>query len=112
MSNTYVPCRGDIVWLQFSPQTGNRQSGKRPAYVISPRQYNSKVKLGLFCPVTSRIKGYPFEVHIPENNKIEGVILVDQIKSLDWQARQAELIYKLPDQIFEEVNAKLKALID
>jgi len=112
MPDTYVPSRGEIIWLEFNPQVGHEQSGLRPALVISPQQYNRKVGLGLFCPITSQIKGYPFEVRIPDNLEIKGVILADQIKSLDWQARNAMLIYKLPDEIFEEVIVKLRTLID
>jgi mRNA interferase MazF len=82
MVKNYIPERGDIVWLNFTPQTGHEQMGRRPAIVISPFDYNEKVGLGLFCPITSKIKGYPFEVKI-ENKKIDGVVLSDQIKSLD-----------------------------
>jgi mRNA interferase MazF len=88
----YVPDRGDLVWLEFDPQTGSEQRGKRPALTLSPREYNGKVGLALFCPITSRVKGYPFEVRI--SGKIEGVILADQIKSLDWKSRNAQLIAK------------------
>ncbi len=112
MPGIYVPSRGDIIWLEFNPQTGHEQAGRRPVFVISPRQYNSKVGLGLFCPVTAKIKNYPFEVRIPDDLEIKGVILADQIKSLDWQVRKAELICKLPDEIFKEVYAKIKTLID
>ena len=107
----FVPSRGDIVWLEFSPKAGHEQSGRRPAYVISPKQYNQKVGLALFYPVTSTIKGYPYEVEITDNLEVKGVILSDQIKSLDWRVRKAELICKLSDDIFDEVNAKLATLI-
>ena len=109
---TYIPSRGDIVWLIFTPQAGHEQAGHRPALIISPRQYNQKVGLGLFCPVTSHVKGYPFEVNIPDNLMIKGVILSDQIKSLDWKIRKAKLICKLPNEVIEEVLAKIKTLID
>lgn len=109
---TYIPSRGDIIWLEFTPQAGREQSGRRPALVISPRQYNQKVGLGLFCPVTSHVKGYPFEVKIPDNLMIKGVILSDQIKSLDWKIRKAKLICKLTNEVFKEVLGKTKALID
>ncbi len=112
MSNAYVPSRSEIVRLEFNPQAGHEQAGRRPAFVISPKQYNKKVGLGLFCPVTTQIKGYPFEVRIPNNLEIKGVILADQIKCLDWQIRKAKLVCKLPDEIFEEVNAKIKTLLD
>jgi len=87
VSSNYVPERGDIVWLNFDPQAGHEQAGKRPAVVLSPRAYNQKVGLALFCPITNQRKGYPFEVNIPEGLEIGGVILSDQIKSLDWRSR-------------------------
>jgi len=100
MVMNYIPERGDLVWLQFNPQSGHEQAGKRPALVISPATYNGKVGLSLFCPVTTRIKGYPFEVIIPQDLSIEGAILADQVKSLDWQTMQATYIYKLPEESF------------
>ncbi|TVX98379.1 endoribonuclease MazF [Paenibacillus cremeus] len=109
--NEYVPDRGDLVWLQFNPQAGHEQSGKRPALVVSPAAYNGKVGLSLLCPVTSKQKGYPFEVFIPQNLPIEGVILSDQVKSLDWQSRQAAFICKVPQETLSEVIAKLDLLI-
>ncbi len=90
----HVPERGDLVWLTFSPQTGHEQAGRRPAVVLSPATYNGKVGLALFCPITSQVKGYPFEVALPEGLSISGVILADQVKSLDWRAREAEKIAK------------------
>ncbi|WP_379146283.1 endoribonuclease MazF [Paenibacillus sp. sgz500992] len=107
----YVPDRGDLVWLQFNPQTGHEQAGKRPALVVSPASYNGKVGLSLLCPVTSKQKGYPFEVVIPQDLPIEGVILADQVKSLDWQSRQAVFICKVPQIILSDVVAKLDLLI-
>jgi mRNA interferase MazF len=109
--NEYVPDRGDLVWLQFNPQAGHEQAGKRPALVISPAAYNGKVGLSLLCPVTSKQKGYPFEVLIPQDLPIEGVILVDQIKSLDWQSRQAAFISKVPQETLLEVISKIDLLI-
>lgn len=108
---TYVPDRGDVVWLDFDPQTGHEQAGRRPALVISPRTYNERVGLALFCPVTNQVKGYPFEVLIPKGLKIKGVILADQIKSFDWRARNAKRIIKLPDSTLEEVLRKLSTLM-
>lgn len=107
----YIPDRGDLVWLHFNPQSGHEQSGKRPALVLSPVQYNRKVGLALFCPVTSKAKGYPFEVRIPQNLLIEGVILSDQIKSLDWRSRQSRLICRVPKQTLDEVLSKINLLI-
>ena len=86
MPRRYVPRRGDIVWLSFTPQAGHEQAGRRPALVLSPSAYNRKVGLALFCPVTSRVKGYPFEVTVPKGLSVAGVVLADQVKSLDWQA--------------------------
>lgn len=108
---SYTPERGDAVWLDFNPQTGHEQSGRRPAIVISPHSYNQKVGLALFCPITNQAKGYPFEVAIPKGAKVKGVILSDQLKSLDWRARNVEFIAKLPDSVIEEVLKKLKILL-
>lgn len=107
----YVPERGDAVWLDFNPQTGHEQAGRRPALIISPKAYNQKVGLALFCPITSQIKGYPFEVVIPKGSKLKGVVLSDQIKSLDWRARRAKLITKLSVNIVDEVLLKTKTLL-
>lgn len=108
----YAPERGDIVWLQFDPQSGHEQAGRRPALVISPRLYNRKVGLALFCPITSNVKGYPFEVLIPPGSKAKGVVLSDQIKSLDWRVRRAERLCPAPEGVIEEVTAKILALVD
>ena len=107
----YVPERGDIVWLDFDPQAGHEQAGKRPAFVLSPAAYNRKVGLALLCPVTNKIKGYPFEVNVPDGLKITGTVLSDQIKSLDWNARNATFICKLPEEIIEKVLAKATTLL-
>ena len=107
----YIPNRGDIVWLNFDPQSGHEQKGKRPAIVISPKEYNAKVGLALFCPMTSKIKNYPFEVKI-ENEKIGGVILSDQIKSLDWKTREIEFIFKETPEKVSEIISKINALIN
>jgi len=91
VTKEYIPERGDIVWINFDPQSGHEQKGKRPAIVLSPKEYNKKVGLGLFCPITSKIKNYPFEVEI-SSKKINGVVLSDQIKSFDWRTREIEFI--------------------
>ena len=106
----YIPDRGDIVWLDFAPQTGHEQHGKRPAVVLSPQTYNKKSGLALFCPITTKQKGYPFEVKI-ETGKISGVVLSDQIKSLDWQQRGAEFIAKTTEKEVNEIIKKINALI-
>jgi mRNA interferase MazF len=107
----YVPERAEAVWLDFNPQSGHEQAGRRPALVISPRSYNEKVGLALFCPITSQVKGYPFEVAIPKVSKIKGAVLADQIKSLDWRARRATLMVKLPNFVLEEVLEKINTLL-
>ncbi|MDI6822946.1 MAG: endoribonuclease MazF [Bacillota bacterium] len=111
MASRYVPDRGDVVWLTFHPQAGHEQSGRRPAVTISPRAYNGKTNLGIFCPVTSQVKGYPYEVRVPAGVGVTGVILSDQVKSLDWEAREAEFICTLPEQTLSEILAKLRTLI-
>jgi mRNA interferase MazF len=111
-SAAYVPSRGDIVWVTLNPQAGHEQTGRRPALVLSPRTYNAKVGLAILCPVTSRIKGYPFEVAIPPGLPVAGAVLSDQVKSLDWRARKAELIYPLPPPVVAEVLSKLRTLFD
>nr|WP_231115203.1 endoribonuclease MazF [Moorella thermoacetica] len=108
---TYIPERGDIVWLQFDPRAGHEQAGRRQALVISPQLYNGKVGLALFCPVTTKAKGYPFEVAIPAGLKITGVILADQVKNLDWRAREAQFACKVPAGVVAEVQAKVQVLI-
>lgn len=111
MSTAYVPERGDLVWLEFTPQTGSEQAGRRPALVISPKAYNRKVGLGLFCPVTSRVKGYPFEVALPEGGGVNGVVLTDQLKSLDWRARKAKLIAPASAEVLAMVTSRILPLI-
>ena len=107
----YIPNRGDIVWITFNPQAGHEQAGRQPALVLSPAAYNGKVGLAILCPITSQVKGYPFEVLIPDGLKIGGAILSDQVKSLDWKARQAELACKLPSATMDEVLQKLNMLL-
>jgi len=107
----YIPDRGDIVWLQFNPQSGHEQAGRRPALTLSPKAYNQKAGLGIFCPITSNYKGYPFEVKI-ETRLIKGVILSDQVKSLDWRIRNAEFIGKAKPEIVSDVLALLNTLIN
>lgn len=111
MSRPYCPRQGDVVWLTFSPQAGHEQAGHRPALTLSAESYNRKVGLGIFCPVTAQIKGYPFEVSVPAGLKASGVILADQVKSLDWQARDARYCCRVPDTTLTEVLGKLGALL-
>ena len=109
---SYVPARGDLIWLQFNPQAGHRQARHRPAVVISPSSYNRRVGLALCWPVTSQVKGYPFEVVLPQGLGIEGAILSDQIKSLDWRVRKARRIGTLPAAVLQETVGKILALVD
>jgi len=102
----YIPDSGDILWIMFNPQAGHR-----PALVLSPKAYNGKVGLALLCPITNQVKGYPFEVLIPEGLEIKGAILSDQVKSLDWKARNAKFSCKLPSENFNKVIKKLSTLI-
>jgi mRNA interferase MazF len=106
----YCPKRGDIVWLDFTPQAGHEQSGRRPALVISHDAYNRKAGLILGCPVTSQRKGYPFEVSIPDGLPVSGVILADQVRSLDWRSRRAVFIVKAGSDTMSEVLSKFGAL--
>jgi len=107
----YVPRRGDVVWLTFNPQAGHEQAGRRPAVVLSPLAYNAKVGLALLCPITSQVKGYPFEVSIPDGLPVNGVILADQVKSLDWHARDVEFICALPAAATGEILQKIGLLL-
>src|SRR5437660_4922179 len=95
----YVPERGDAVWITLDPQAGHEQAGRRPAVVLSPASYNSRVGLALLCPITNQVKQYPFEVAIPPGQSATGVVLSDEVKSLDWRARNAEFIGTLPTDI-------------
>lgn len=108
----YIPERGDIVSLQFNPQAGKEQAGRRPALVISPKVYNEKVGLAIFCPITNSIKGYPFEVALPVRLSTHGVLLTDHLKSLDWNIRKIQFIEKLPKKTFAEVQQKILLLIN
>ncbi len=108
---SHIPDRGDVVWIMLAPQAGHEQAGRRPALVLSPAAYNRKVGLALMCPITSRIKGYPFEVILPAGLPVTGVVLSDQVKSLDWRARPAERICTLPLPSVAEVLQKLGALL-
>ncbi len=112
MVDAYVPARGDVVWVSFNPQLGHEQAGRRPALVLSPVAYNEKAGLAILCPITSRVKGYPFEVAIPAGVEVTGVILADQVKSLDWRRRNAAFICRLPEEPLQEVLLKLNTLLD
>ena len=107
----YVPERGYVVWVSLDPQAGHEQAGRRPALVVSPRAYNGKAGLALLCPITSQVKGYPFEVALPAGLEVDGVVLADQVKSLDWRARRAERAGRLPAGAVTEVLEKLGTLL-
>jgi mRNA interferase MazF len=107
----FVPDRGDIVRMSFDPQSGHEQARWRPALVISPAVYNRASSLALFCPITSRVKGYPFEVPLPPGLAVSGVVLADQVRSLDWKARSATLAGRAPDALIQDVLARLEPLV-
>jgi len=107
----YIPDRGDLVWLNFNPQAGREQAKRRPALVLSPHAYNRKVGLVIVCPITSKVKGYPFEVELPSHLQVAGVVLADQVKSMDWQVREIEFIDKAPNPVIQDVSGKIKALL-
>ncbi len=107
-----VPSRGDVVWVTLNPRAGREQAGRRPAVVLSPSAYNAKVGLAVFCPVTSQVKGYPFEVAIPAGLPVSGVVLADQVRTMDWRAREAEPICALPARTVAEILGKLRTLLD
>ncbi|MFK5976530.1 MAG: endoribonuclease MazF [Sulfurovum sp.] len=110
-SGSYIPDRGDIVWINFTPQTGHEQRGKRPALILSPKIYNEKTSLCICLPITSKIKGYPFEVALPKGLEVAGVILSDQIKSLDFVAREISFIDKVPNEVLVQVQKNVLALV-
>lgn len=106
----YVPDRGDLIWIDFNPTRGHEQNGKRPALVLSPKSYNERIGMALLCPVTSVVKDYPFEVAI-KSSKIEGVVLSDQIRSVDWTKRRIKKIERVHAEIFEEVKRRILAIL-
>ena len=112
MAKEYIPDRGDIVWLHFVPQSGREQAARRPAFVVSPRAYNRKVGLALCCPITSRVKGYPFEVPLSNEGKARGAVLSDQLKSLDWRATKATRLDRASEDVVQEVTGRILALVD
>ncbi len=102
-----VPDRGDLLWMDFSSHAGHEQTGRRPAFVLSPRAYNRRTGLALVCAITRQAKGYPFEVPLPDDGDIQGVVLSDQIRTLDWRARNAEQAGSAPPH----VTARVRALV-
>lgn len=106
-----APHRGDLVWVDFTPQAGHEQAGRRPALILSPESYNRKTGLAIACPITSQAKGYPFEVSMPAGSPIAGVILADHVRSIDWRARHAERVGEAADDTLAEVLGKLTSLL-
>ncbi len=107
----YTPARGDVVWINFDPQAGHEQKGRRPAVVVSSTLYNGRSDLALICPVTNRIKNYPFEVVLPAGLPVTGAVLCDQVKNVDWTARDTRFLCALPVDILELVIAKIEAIM-
>jgi mRNA interferase MazF len=111
VSPGWMPERGDVVWITMNPTAGHEQSGRRPALVVSPAPYNGKVGLAILCPITSQLKGYPFEVVLPEGLPVQGVVLSDQAKSLDWRVRGAEFACSVPAECTTAVLQRLGRLL-
>jgi len=107
----YIPARGDVVWIDFNPQKGREQAGRRPAVVLSETIYNQKTGLALFCPITAHIKNYPFETVLPESSSVQGAVLCDHIKNLDWRSRNVQFECKLSQDILDEITDKVAVLI-
>jgi len=110
VTRSYVPNAGDVVWISFDPQSGHEQAGRRPGLVLTPAEYNQASGLAMACPITSRVKGYPFEVPV-KGKRIQGVVLADQLRSLDWRARQFTFVEQANEEIVEEVKALLGTLL-
>jgi mRNA interferase MazF len=107
----YVPNRGDAVWITLDPQAGHEQAGRRPALVLSPAAYNGRVGLAVLCPITTQVKGYPFEVALPKGQPVTGVVLADQVKNLDWRVRKADRICTVSEEVVGQVLRRLNALL-
>jgi mRNA interferase MazF len=111
VAREYVPDAGDLIWIDFDPQTGHEQAGRRPGLVLSPSSYNVKIGLAIVCPVTSQVKGYPFEVELSASGKLRGAVLADQLKSVDWRERRAERGGKASPAVMDAVRARLQLLL-
>jgi mRNA interferase MazF len=107
----YAPDAGDVIWLTFSPTAGHEQAGRRPALVLSPAAYNARVGLAICCPITNHVKGYPFEVELPEGLPVSGAILADQVRSVDWRSRHAEFACRVPRHVLPDVMRRLAVLL-
>ena len=108
---SYVPARGDVVWITLDPQAGHEQAGRRPALVLSPAAYNGRVGLALLCPITGQAKGYPFEIGVPDGLAVTGAVLSDHVKCLDWRTRKATRICTVPEEVVVQVVSRLHALL-
>ncbi len=108
----YLPEAGDLIWLEFTPQAGREQAGRRPGLVLSPRAYNAKTSLAIVCPITSQAKGYPFEVALPAGGKIGGVVLSDHVKNLDWRQRRATKAGKVSAVVLRNVRERIAVLLE
>ncbi|HYC66135.1 MAG TPA: type II toxin-antitoxin system PemK/MazF family toxin [Reyranellaceae bacterium] len=106
-----LPERGSLVWLLFSPQAGSEQAGRRPGIVLTPRSYHERSRLAIVCPITSRERGWPMEVKLPPGLPIEGVVLVDHVRSVDREARKMDIIGLAPQQVLDEIDARLAPLL-
>jgi mRNA interferase MazF len=111
VTRAYVPEAGDLVWLTFDPQAGHEQRGRRPALVLSPRAYNARARLAIACPISTHIKGYPFEVGLPAGGAVTGVVLADHVKNLDWDARRAVFAARAPAEVVTDVRERLRVLL-
>lgn len=110
MRRSFVPARGDVIWLSFDPRVGKEQAGHRPALVLSEQSYNKLVGLAVVCPITSHLKGYPFEVPI-KGKKVSGCVLSDHVKNIDWRERNASFAEAASDEVVTETLARLAALL-
>ena len=111
MKKRYCPERGDLIWLEFTPQAGHEQAGRRPAVVLSPRAYNEKAGLAVVVSITSQRRGYPFEVEVPVGLSVQGVILSDQVRSLDWHERKADYVCQVGEECVRQVCKRVSALL-
>jgi len=111
VSRRYVPDAGDLVWLTFDPQSGREEAGRRPALILSPAAYNARAGLAIACPITTRVKGYPFEVPLAADSPVTGVILADHVKSIDWRSRRAERAGRVPDETLADTRERLRPLL-
>jgi mRNA interferase MazF len=111
VSASAAPERGDTVWLDLAARSGHEQDGRRPALVVSPHAYQARTGLALVCPITRRAKGYPFEVALPAGFPVDGVVLADQVRSVDWRARRSTFIARAPEEVVRSVGGLITRLL-